>query len=266
MDIIPVLDLMRGLVVHGIAGRRESYQPLRSRWVAEGDPARRSDPLRVAQALGEQFGHGELYVADLDAIAGATPAWDTYRGLLAQGWRLRIDAGIDAPERGRELANFTHQGKQLAAVIVGLESLAKPEQLVELIAIASPERLVLSLDLRHGLPDARYAPWCESAPIEIAQQAMALGVRRFIVLDLAAVGVGRGVPTLDLCRALRAFDANLEIVTGGGVRGLDDLTAVAATGCDGVLVATALHDGRLSPDEVSRWRAASTTPSDRASR
>jgi phosphoribosylformimino-5-aminoimidazole carboxamide ribotide isomerase len=44
------------------------------------------------------------------------------------------------------------------------------------------------------------------------------------------------------------------LVAGGGVRGADDLARLADAGCDGALVATALHDGRLSAADVTAAR------------
>jgi phosphoribosylformimino-5-aminoimidazole carboxamide ribotide isomerase len=73
-----------------------------------------------------------------------------------------------------------------------------------------------------------------------------------IVLDLADVGVSRGTGTLDLVRRLRSAHPQLELTAGGGVRGIDDLRQLADAGCDAALVASALHDGRITPDEV-RW-------------
>ena len=83
------------------------------------------------------------------------------------------------------------------------------------------------------------------SPLQIATLALRLGVRRMIVLDLASVGVGQGVPTSPLCRALRCLDSKLEIIAGGGVRGPDDLCILEATGCSAALVASALHNGSL---------------------
>jgi phosphoribosylformimino-5-aminoimidazole carboxamide ribotide isomerase len=40
------------------------------------------------------------------------------------------------------------------------------------------------------------------------------------------------------------------LLAGGGVRGLKDLESLAGCGCDGALVATALHDGRLGAADL----------------
>jgi phosphoribosylformimino-5-aminoimidazole carboxamide ribotide isomerase len=95
--------------------------------------------------------------------------------------------------------------------------------------------------------------YCEPEPLEIALRAVECGVRSLIVLDLAGVGEGQGVPTIPLCRQLRAQCGDLEIITGGGVRHAGDLAELATAGVDGVLVASALHDGALSGYDLQRY-------------
>jgi phosphoribosylformimino-5-aminoimidazole carboxamide ribotide isomerase len=65
-----------------------------------------------------------------------------------------------------------------------------------------------------------------------------------------------GVPTLELCRAVRELSPDVEIITGGGVRGIADLEALERAGVDGVLIASALHDGSLTPEECVTWNGA----------
>src|SRR5437867_1140894 len=82
--ILPVLDLMAGRVVRGIAGRRHEYQPL----------APTSDPRTIAESFRDRFGLGTLYLADLDAIAGQAPALCLYERLIEAGFALWVDAGL----------------------------------------------------------------------------------------------------------------------------------------------------------------------------
>lgn len=240
MRIVPVLDLLQGNVVRGVAGRRAEYRPLVSQLCGDARPA------TVARGLRETFGFTELYVADLDAIGGGTPHEDVYSALLAEGWRLWIDAGLKSVAQASRLAELRVGEQALTGVIVGLESLPHWGLLDELLANVGPERLVFSLDLQQGQPLTSLAALQQLAPLEIARQVVELGVRRLIVLDLAGVGVSGGISTLAMCRELRALAPTLELITGGGVRGIDDLAAARTAGCDAVLVASALHDGRLT--------------------
>lgn len=251
MQILPVLDLQSGQVVRGIAGQRESYRPVLSRLVSG------SEPVEIARALVATFGSTHAYLADLDAIAGGEPAWTTYSELLDCGLSLWIDAGICDVQRARQLATFapaagTARGT-IRGIIAGLESLPNEELLKSLLDVVGADRLVFSLDLKSGDCLARFDAWKDRSPLEIALAAIRYGVRRMIVLDLAGVGVGGGVPTLGLCRAIRARAPNVELTTGGGVRGIDDLVEIAGSGCNAALVASAIHDGSITP---AAWRQA----------
>jgi phosphoribosylformimino-5-aminoimidazole carboxamide ribotide isomerase len=247
MRVIPVIDLKAGQVVRGVAGRREAYRPIQSRLVAD------SYPTTIAGAFAA-LGFSEAYVADLDAIAAAEPAWETYRAIASCGLDLWIDAGISTTERAQQMASCSlARENHLTGIVIALESLPDPELLRESLDIIGPDRLIFSLDLRGGQPITRIADWKASSADLIGRAVINQGVRRIIVLDLARVGVSGGVGTETICRSLRDYSPNLELTAGGGIRGPDDLAALAQAGCNAALVASALHDGRLpvGPVKVS---------------
>jgi phosphoribosylformimino-5-aminoimidazole carboxamide ribotide isomerase len=70
-------------------------------------------------------------------------------------------------------------------------------------------------------------------------------VREVLVIDLARVGSGTG-PPLNAVSVLSAALPGVAIYAGGGVRDDADLAALASAGATGALVATALHEGRIS--------------------
>ena len=72
-----------------------------------------------------------------------------------------------------------------------------------------------------------------------------------IVLDLARVGVGSGTGTEELCRQLAATYRDVEVIAGGGVRDAADLRRLKEWGVRAALVASALHDGRLSREDLA---------------
>jgi len=240
MQIVPVLDLLKGQVVRGIAGRREEYRPIVSRWTPS------AEPLEVARALHQAFGFTSFYVADLDAILGGIGHLDVIRALLAAGYTLRVDAGIRHELDAQRLVDAVN-----VDLIVGLETVASPEELSRIAKRVGPEKVIFSIDLKSGRPISS-AVW-PALPRVIADAAIASGVRRLLILDLAKVGVGEGVGTEDLCQDLRDAYPDLEISAGGGVRGMEDLQRLKALGIDSALVASALHDGRLSAAVVARF-------------
>jgi phosphoribosylformimino-5-aminoimidazole carboxamide ribotide isomerase len=238
LRLIPVIDLQGGLAVRGVGGRRDEYRPVVS-WLTS-----KSQPSQLAQALVQNYRPREIYLADLDAIAGEAPAWPLYSEIQGTGVELWVDAGIRDIQRARELADAG-----IAGIVCGLETLPGPELLGEAIAAFGPQRVIFSLDLKNGRPLGKPRAWyiAGGEAMGVIAQAHELGVRRIIVLDLARVGEGKGAGTLDLCRKIADHFPQVEIIAGGGVRGPEDLSEMRAAGISGALVASALHNRRISP-------------------
>jgi phosphoribosylformimino-5-aminoimidazole carboxamide ribotide isomerase len=259
LRVIPVIDLMRGQVVRGVGGRRDEYRPIQSLLAADARPA------TVARAL-RSAGFRETYLADLDAISkgvgshfrrlekDSRPLFSMYEELMRCGLELWIDAGLSSVEAARAMARFTADNRRIAAIVAGLESLDDPDLLAEMCAAVGPDRLIFSLDLKSGVPLTNAPAWKGLHAEQIAIIALRAGVRRMIVLDLARVGMDGGVGTEPLCRSLRCRNPQLQIIAGGGVRSLADLRSLQRAGCDAVLVASALHDGRLSAGDCASLR------------
>lgn len=241
MHVIPVIDLKDGRVVRGVAGQRESYQPIRSRLVNSSLPA------DVAAAFRRVYGLNDLYLADLNAIAGDEPAWDVYQQLLHDDYRLSIDAGVANLERAHQLAEFAESHRGRVRVIVGLESVQTPSVLIEMATAVGLPHCIFSLDLFEGQNWNSSPQWKEMSALDAAACAVNAGIESIIVLELSDVGRGGGTSTLQLCRDLRARHSKLTLIAGGGVRDERDLERLGEAGCDGALVASALHDGRLPP-------------------
>ena len=237
MRVIPVIDLKGAAAVHAVRGERERYRPLRSGIVAG------SDPVAIARAVRDTLKLDELYVADLDAIAGRTAHRETIAALAREA-RVMVDAGVtDVAEVGRLLELGVER------VVIGTETLADERALERLGAALPDAPLVLSLDLRAGRV---LSPQPELQGLGAPEVLARLGrssVREAIVLDLARVGAGGG-PDVALVRELSARFPELELLAGGGVRDVGDLRALAEAGAAGALVATALHSGALGRDDL----------------
>jgi phosphoribosylformimino-5-aminoimidazole carboxamide ribotide isomerase len=229
--LIPVVDLLGGAVVRAVRGNRAAYRPVVSRLVDS------AEPLAVAGALRRAAGTDELYVADLDAIAGREPSRAVWAGLVAAGHRLMLDAGV----RDASGAEGVAAVGGAVTVVAGLETLPSPAALRD-IAERLRGRVAFSLDLRDGRPLGGEG-WPTEAE-SVARLAAEAGVGRMIVLDLARVGAGEGPPDAGLLSRLRR-DWPGELLVGGGVRGPDDLLSLGNLGIDAVLVASALHDGTV---------------------
>lgn len=228
--LLPVIDLLNGQVVRGIAGERDHYQPVQS---VLCDSAR---PSAIAAAFAAG-GADQCYVADLDAILRGAPSFDSIQAVIDAGLQVWLDAGFDTlPRWPIRLTRALH------SAVLGSETISTLERLQAQIEFWG-ERAVVSLDLKHG---ALLGAWTEHSPMDLAIIAHQMGCRRFIVLDLASVGSGEGVATETLCDQLRSQFGDIELTSGGGVRDQKDVDHLGAHGCDYVLVASALHGGDMS--------------------
>jgi HisA/HisF family protein len=230
VKIVPVIDLKGGVVVHARRGRRDEYAPLRSPLI-DG-----CEPVAVARALCAICRTSTLYVADLDARGGA-PVDEATLAAVAADSEPWVDAGATTSERAAAL-----QRAGVARNVVGTESL-EPGTPVK--PSATPP-VVLSVDLRDGRLISRDPELAGRDPTAAAPLARALNAHELLVIDLARVGSGSG-PPLDAVAQLAQALPGVAIYAGGGVRDDADLRALESAGAAGALVATALHEGRITP-------------------
>ena len=88
-------------------------------------------------------------------------------------------------------------------------------------------------------------------PPELLEQP-SLWPNRLIVMTLARIGSSDG-PDLERLAMIRQRAGARRVYAAGGVRGAADLEALRRAGAAGVLVASALHDGRLSPTDLAEF-------------
>ena len=244
LRLIPVLDLLSGHAVHAVAGNRERYR------CVEGVLGDGADPVRLLQAMRQQVGQDCCYVADLDAILNGQPQWQLIQQLAGACGRLWLDAGIRSAADLQAVA-----GLQRVTPILGTETVGDLQQVLN---STTADRIIVSLDLRAGRPVFADPAWQSLTAGQAGERLLELGVRQVLLLDLQAVGTGRGVPTLELCQELKQRLPELFLITGGGVQGPQCVAAAEQAGVDALLVASVLHQGVLSG---SGWRLpAATTP------
>jgi phosphoribosylformimino-5-aminoimidazole carboxamide ribotide isomerase len=213
MRLIGVIDLAGGRAVHARGGRRDAYAPVRSALLGPGEEG---DPVALARAY-LRYPVPEIYVADLDAIGGA-PLSPIVMRLASLGAPIWVDAGLATPTTLTGLRG-----------VIGLETMG---------SWAEVTGNAFSLDLRAGVPLAGGL-----GPVDLAKKAVEAGATAVILLDLARVGSMAGLDWVTV-EAVRASILGVELVVGGGVRDKSDITRLTDLGCDGVLVATVLHESR----------------------
>jgi phosphoribosylformimino-5-aminoimidazole carboxamide ribotide isomerase len=213
--------------------------------------------LELARSLRSALGLGSLYLADLDAIEGGRPQLAIYRRLIDVLSQVWIDAGVRDVSSAGPLFELD---RARASIVVGLETIGGPGDLAAILARAGAERVVFSLDLDDGHPRVRNLhAWGTADPLEITLRAIHEGIRRMLILDLARVGTGSGTGTEDLLIRIRAAQPAIDVWVGGGISGINEIRGIREAGSAGVLIGSALHDGRIGARELTMCGIAAST-------
>lgn len=231
MQIIPVIDVLKGQVVLAQGGPRSDY-PILTSVLTQA-----TDPIAVIQDLLHFYTFRTLYIADLDSIEGAPLDRMFYQQLAQQFPDLQIwlDAGIRKAQ----------QLKQLPPA-VNIRWVAGSETLPCVYAAAELDNWILSLDFRNGelLGDSRWLADRAVWPVKV------------IVMDLDAVGRRSG-PGYSRLKNLIEKHPQQKWIASGGIRDVKDLVQLAEMGIESALMASALHKGKITSSDLTALQSSS---------
>ena len=137
MKVIPVIDILNGVVVHAVKGQRREYKPIQSILTSV------VEPLAVAKAF-KNLGFTDLYIADLDAIIDCSSNFDVLKQIVQEtGLLLMVDAGITSIERAQKLVNAG-----VSKLVIGTETLQNKNFIEQAVKAFGNDRVIVSLDLK----------------------------------------------------------------------------------------------------------------------
>ncbi|MFM8498364.1 MAG: 1-(5-phosphoribosyl)-5-[(5-phosphoribosylamino)methylideneamino]imidazole-4-carboxamide isomerase [Planctomycetia bacterium] len=228
MELWPAIDLRGGRCVRLLQGDYE-------RETVFGD-----DPVAMARQF-VAAGARRLHIVDLDGAKAGKPVQAALveRIVQAAGVPCQIGGGIRTLETARRYA-----AAGVARIVVGSIAIEQPHLLDEL-ATALPDRIVLGLDARDGRVAVR--GWIETSPLtalDVARRSEHLPLAALVYTDIATDGT-LGGPNLAALREM-VNTVKLPVVASGGIANAADLEQVAAVGAAGCIVGRALYDGGLS--------------------
>ncbi|MEQ1484133.1 HisA/HisF-related TIM barrel protein [Methyloglobulus sp.] len=233
MQVIPVIDLKNGLVVHAKQGNRDDYAALKS------ELCKSSDIFDVVDAFRTLFRSPTIYIADLNAITRQGNNGALLATVLASFPNITfwIDGGY--PLCNDNLIKFDN-----FMPVLGSESF-HDENVSDIKKFN--QNFILSLD---------YSSTGElGAKTLFSEQE--LWPENIIIMSLPKVGSNQG-PDLDRLSTYRKQYRQRNIIAAGGIRDSEDLRTLEQIGIETALVATALHNGKISPDEIATNRQKNT--------
>ena len=232
MLVIPAVDILDGRCVRLVRG-----DPRRSKVYYE-------DPLEAAQLLEEQ-GAELIHLIDLDAALGSGQNMESIKRILSNiGVKVQIGGGIRTLEKADALLKLGAY-----RVIFGTAAVQNPSLVEEAVRRFGSKSVAVAVDEKEGKVAVR--GWKNKSEIDyldLARSFETMGVGALIFTPISVDGTLKGPQvekTVGLVEAVK-----VPVIASGGVAALKDLTELAGTGVEGVVVGTALYERKFSLEEA----------------
>lgn len=229
--VYPAIDLRGGRcvrLVQGDFGRTKEYD---------------ADPVERAREW-ERRGARAIHVVDLDgAKEGAPRQLDLIREISASvGVPLQVGGGVRTFEDLRAV-----RAAGAARVVMGTAAVGDRELRLRALEELGPD-LVIAVDSRGGVVATH--GWQSSSGVhvlDLAEELASDGVGSVLYTDVSRDGMDAGAALEETAAVAR----ELPTIASGGVRDAADVAALAKIhGVVGVVVGTALYEGRVTLEEL----------------
>ena len=232
MIVIPAVDIKDGRCVRLVEGREgtettfsENPAEAARRWIAEGAEY--------------------LHLVDLDGAFKGTPGNFEKVCEIIESSPIPVEFGGGVRDT-QTVEHLMEAG--VDRVIVG-SALVDNREWVEDMFEAFPMCIAVGIDAREG--KVAIHGWKDVTDLDafdLARECQAAGTAAVVYTDIARDGTLQGA-NLDAMRQM-VEHVNIPVIASGGVTTIDDVAALAASGCYGCIIGRALYDGRMTMAEA----------------
>ncbi len=224
MKLYPAIDILEGRAVRLLHGKRDAVTDY-------GDPLERAkewigcgaEILHVVNLSGA-FGENNEFERILEQIAALGIPVQTGGGIRSlKDIESRFSAGADR-------------------VVLGTVCVQQPQVFSE-AAERYQDKIVAGLDVKDGFLAVK--GWTEIADrsaFAFGCEAKRLGVTDAVFTDIGRDGALTGV---NLEETVKMAGTGLNIIASGGIRNIDDLTALKHRGVYGAILGRSLYEGKI---------------------
>lgn len=234
MHIFPAIDLRNGQCVR----------------LTQGDFAQtriyEDDPVLQAQRFAEA-GAEWLHIVDLDGAREGGSRQSEVIERIAQSVPLKLQVGGGVRDEA-VVETFLDCGVQ--RVVIGSLAVQEPARVRNWLRHFGSTRIIAAFDVRldySGEPRVLTGAWQQesrSSLWDLLDTYENDGLTTVLCTDVARDGMFAG-PNLALYQAIQTRRPELDLLASGGVRGIDDLHALAELGVGGAIVGKAIYEGHV---------------------
>ncbi len=223
-QIVFVIDILNGKVVHAIRGERAAYRPVRNSRVCDS-----TDPIEMIAALNPK----EVYIADLDRLQHIGNNFEAINKITYLTGTM-VNIGVE------KIEDIEKCGMISDTVILSTE--ASSLDIMEYASKNHPDRTSITIDIKNGKVLTKDEK-LRQEPEELVKLFNGLKIKDIVIIDLTRVGSSDGINENFLSEL--ACISHHNILFGGGIRDMKDIDLLKEIGISGALVATAVHNGKI---------------------
>ena len=237
IEVIPAIDIIDGKCVRLSQGDFETKKVYSE------------SPLETARQF-EAAGITRLHMVDLDAARQGKLINLASLSDVASNTNLKLDfgGGIKTKE---DVLSVLNAGAGM--INIGSIAVKQPALVSEWIDEFGSDKILLGADVRnekivtHG--------WQVSTDIGILkfiEDFVRRGIKQIFCTDVAKDGLLEGT-SIDLYQKILGRFPGLHLIASGGVTSINDVEALEAIGCAGVVIGKALYEGRIRLAELKNF-------------
>ena len=228
MNIVPVIDYLKGHVVLAKQGRRDKYRKINSLLSSS------ADVNSVIDGMLSVAGFKTIYIADLDSIQNHQLKICIWQQLCRRYSQIEFWLDLGAYAHCWQKL-FTQQAN--ARPVLGSESYATSHRLAASLHTLKAFNPLISIDIKNekilgpGALLKEFTCW----PSQV------------IILSLHQAGSQQG-PDFKALDTVSPYVRAPSLIYGGGIRNINDIQALQARNVSAVMLASALHNGAIDKE------------------
>ncbi|MFC5195123.1 MULTISPECIES: 1-(5-phosphoribosyl)-5-[(5-phosphoribosylamino)methylideneamino]imidazole-4-carboxamide isomerase [Bizionia] len=247
MRIIPAIDIIGGKCVRLTKGDYDTKKIYNE------------NPLEVAKQF-EDSGIEYLHLVDLDGAKASHVVNYRVLELLASKTSLKIDFGGGLKTDDDLHVAFNSGARQITGGSIAVKN---SDTFTGWLETYGSEKIILGADCYPNETGGTIAVsgWQERSNQEVipfVKSYQKKGIRYVICTDISKDGMLEG-PALNLYKNMLEACTNssarqsIKLIASGGVSNIDDVIALKALGCEGVIIGKALYENKIQLKDLARY-------------
>lgn len=235
MIILPAIDIKDGNCVRLFKGDFNTVEKVAA------------DYMETAKDF-EKSGARWIHMVDLDGAKEGRPVNTKIYKDVAEKTSLKVEVGggIRSLETVEEYLSMG-----VSRVIIGSAALKNPQLVKDAVNKFGSEKIAVGIDSKDGMAAAE--GWLETTNVNyitLAVEMIKIGVKYFIVTDIAKDGTLSGVNIRQLEELAKKTEGKCSIIASGGVHTIDDIIACKKLGLYGTICGKSIYKGTLDLREA----------------